>query len=53
MPKAKRIRYDRKTKRMKEEEFDYREPGPLPEPISIDLEDMGKLLDYAKARGWI
>jgi len=53
MPRARRIIYDVRTGELREEEFDYTEPEPLPEPIGVNLEDLKKLIDYAKSMGWI
>jgi hypothetical protein len=53
MVKAKRIIVDVRTREVKEEEFDYKEPEPVSSPEPINLDDVRKLLNYAKKMGWI
>jgi len=53
MVKAKRIIVNAKTGKEKIEEFDCTEPKVEPEPESINLEEVKKLLKYAKAQKWI
>jgi len=48
------IKYDIKTKKVKKEEDELSLPSALPvEEISVDLNEIRKLLDYAKRMGWI
>jgi hypothetical protein len=55
MVKAKRIVYDVRTGELREEEFEYTPlpTPPPPPPTTIDINDLVKLIDYAKKMGWI
>ena len=53
MKKARRIVIDCKTGKKRVEYFDHTETQPEPEPEPIDLNDLRKLIQYAKKRGWI
>ena len=53
MTKAKKLVVDVKTGAVKEEEFDFSPPASVPLSSSVDLEDLRKLVDYAKKMKWI
>jgi len=53
MVKTRRIIVDVKTGKEKIEEFDYTEPAVEPDVEGVDLEEIKKLLKYAKSKRWI
>jgi hypothetical protein len=53
MVKAKKLVVDAKTGAVREEEFDFTPPAPAPAPTAVSLEDLAKLVGYAKKQGWI
>jgi hypothetical protein len=53
MVKAKKLVVDVKTGKQWDEEYDFTPPAPAPAPTTVNLEDLAKLLEYAKRQGWI
>jgi hypothetical protein len=53
MVKTKRLVVDAKTGTVWEEEFDFTPTPPPPEPVKVDIEDLTKLIAYAKQQKWI
>jgi len=50
---ARRIIYNVQTKELRVEEFEHTSSPPGPEPTRVDIEELKKLLDYAKTMRWI
>jgi hypothetical protein len=50
---AKRIVYDARTGEQREEEFDFTPPPTPTPPEPVSLEDLRKLIGYAKKMNWI
>jgi len=53
MVKAKRVVIDAKTKEIKEEEFDYTPVQEQKIGVSVDINDLAKLIQYAKKQKWL
>jgi hypothetical protein len=53
MTKAKKLVVNVATGAVREEEFDFSPPASVPSPGTVDLEDLRKLVAYAKKQGWI
>ena len=53
MVKVKVLEYDIRKRKKKVVEKDIELPKPIPEPKGIKLEDIRKLIAYAKKQGWI
>jgi len=51
--KARRIVLNAKTGKKRIEIFDFTPLPPIPEPKGVDLEELAKLIEYAKRMGWI
>jgi hypothetical protein len=53
MVKSIRIICDVKTMKVWEEEYEFTPPTPYIEQITINLDELKKLIDYAKKMGWL